>query len=153
MKVQIPDLRADAGKVRAVKRAPFFLFLLVAASCTQMQACPSTAGGSCDPRNADCPKGYSCSLAEICTRTCEQTSDCWVKVEDGCRYGSYLPGQTLPDGGIYQDVSDDGFCPETKLMLCIDGFCQREECAQGGCNYDVYGPSDFKSNRSQGPNP
>lgn len=126
------------------------LVLLCVAAC-QNQACPSTAGGTCDPRNANCPKGYVCALAEVCTRTCEQTSDCWVKVEDGCRY-TYLPGQRLPDGGVFSDqTTEDGICPETKLMECVSGYCQRAECASQSCDYDIYGPSEFKGNRSMGP--
>jgi hypothetical protein len=124
--------------------------LLVVASC-QNQACPSTAGGPCDPRNANCPRGYTCALAEICTRTCEQTPDCWVRVEDGCRY-TELPGQRLPDGGVFSDqATADGYCPETKIMECVSGYCQRSKCAAEGCDYDIYGPSGFKGNRSQGP--
>ncbi len=101
-------------------------------------------------RNANCPVGYACTLAEVCTRSCEQTSDCWVKVEDGCR-GAELPGQRLPDGGTFMETRDDGFCPETKVMECLQGYCQRFECVDGGCDYDLYGPSPFKGNRSQGP--
>jgi len=128
----------------------FPLVVCVFASCFQLQQCPSTAGGPCDPRDANCPKGYVCAIAEICTRTCEQTSDCWVKVADGCR-SSMLPLQTLPDGGTYMETTEDGFCPETKLMECLDGHCQRFECLDGGCDYDLYGPSPFKGNRSVGP--
>jgi hypothetical protein len=127
---------------------PAFVFILVA-SC-QNQACPSTVGGSCDPRSADCPAGYSCALAEVCTRKCEQTSDCWVSVNDGCRSGLY-PGQRLSDGGTFSETSEDGFCPETKEMECIEGHCQFYFCADGGCDRDMYGPSPFKSNRDQGP--
>jgi len=90
-------------------------------------------------------------MAEVCTRGCEQTSDCWVKVEDGCRFTG-LPGQRLRDGGVYTEMSDEGFCPETRLMECIEGHCQRSECTDGGCDYDLYGPSPFKGNRDQGPN-
>jgi hypothetical protein len=125
------------------------LTLVFVASC-QLQSCPSTAGGACDPRNANCPKGYACAVAEICTHPCEQPSDCWVKVSDGCRSND-LPGQKLPDGGFFTETSEDGFCTETKVMVCADGYCQREACADGGCDYDVYGPSPFKGNRSQGP--
>lgn len=132
-----------------VQRAfPLFVFIVVA-SCEQ-QACPSPAGGHCDPRKPNCPVGYSCGLVEICTRACDQTSDCWVKVEDGCR-SNETPGQRLADGGIFMETSDDGFCPETKLMDCLGGYCQRLECADGGCDYDLYGPSPFKGNRDQGP--
>jgi hypothetical protein len=127
---------------------PLGVFLVVM-SC-QNQACPSPAGGTCDPRNPGCPVQYVCALAEVCTRACEQASDCWVKVEDGCRY-TELPGQRLADGGIFMETSDDGFCPETKLMECIEGSCQRAECEDGGCDYDLYGPSPFKGNRNQGP--
>jgi hypothetical protein len=127
---------------------PIFAFIMVA-SC-QNQACPSTVGGTCDPRSANCPSGYTCALAEICTRTCEQTSDCWVPVSAGCR-SNYFPGQLLPDGGTYTEQSEDGFCPESKVMECISGYCQRAECADGGCDYDLYGPSPFKGNRNQGP--
>ena len=120
----------------------FRLLVFVAvASCEQ--ACPSDAGKSCDPRHANCPEGYSCALAEICTRRCELTSDCWVKVEFGCR-GPYLPGQRLPDGGAFQEVSEDGFCPETKLLSCVEGYCQLSDCADSGCDYDIYGPSPYK---------
>ncbi|MFT3707799.1 MAG: hypothetical protein QM817_09075 [Archangium sp.] len=117
--------------------------LLILASC-RISAC-SAAAEPCDPRNANCPKGYSCALAEICTRRCEQTSDCWVRVEDGCRYPGYLPGQKTPDGGVFSDQeSADGFCPETKAIECISGYCQQPECADGGCDYDLYGPSPYK---------
>jgi hypothetical protein len=133
-----------------VKR--FVLFILLFVAGCQFKACPSQAGGSCDPRNANCPTGYACSLSEICTRACEQTPDCWVKDTEGCR-SNELPGQRLPDGGVFTEMSDDGFCGETKLLSCVDGYCQRAECADGGCDYDVYGPSPFKGNRSQGPEP
>lgn len=116
-----------------------------------MSACPSTVGGACDPRDANCPTGYVCALgAEVCTRECAQDSDCWVKVEDGCRDVA-LPMMRLPDGGIFVETSDDGFCPESKAMLCLGGWCQRADCAPDGCVYDAYGPSPFKGNRSQGP--
>ena len=127
---------------------PSFVFIVVA-SCQQV-ACPSPAGGTCDPRNASCPANYTCSLAEVCTRPCEQSSDCWVKVTDGCHYTAF-PGQRLSDGGIFVETSDDGFCPDTKLIECIDAHCQRAECGDGGCDYDLYGPSEFKGNRNQGP--
>ena len=128
-------------------RFSLVLFVLIA-SC--QQACPSAAGAPCDPRNANCPPGYACAMAEVCARACEQTSECWVKVQDGCR-SNYFPGQRLPDGGVFTEVSDDGFCPETRLMECIEGHCQRFECADGGCDRDLYGPSPFKGNRDRGP--
>ncbi|MFO0598753.1 MAG: hypothetical protein U0228_25835 [Myxococcaceae bacterium] len=128
------------------------LFLCVMGASCQMQSCPSTPGGKCNPRGANCPKGYVCAMAEICTRACEQTSDCWVKVADGCRYDGYLPGELLPDGGVFTDqATEDGFCPESKLMTCQAGYCQRFACEDGGCDYDLYGPSEYKGNRSQGP--
>ena len=113
-------------------------------------SCPSPPGGTCDPRGPNCPRGYSCAMAEICTRACEQTSDCWVPVTDGCR-SLLFPGQRLADGGIFMETSEDGFCPESKLMECLEGHCQRVECLDGGCDYDLYGPSPFKGNRNQGP--
>lgn len=123
----------------------------LAAGCLGLKACPSEVGGPCDPRNANCPEGYTCALAaEVCTRTCAEASECWVKVEVGCR-GNTLPGQRLPDGGIFVESSDDGYCPETKAMVCLDGYCQRDACLDGGCDYDPYGPSPYKSNRDQGP--
>lgn len=125
-----------------------------------MSSCPSTAGSYCDPRSPNCPTGYECSLAEICTRTCEQDSDCWIKVTAGCRYNE-LPGQRLPDGGTFVESSDDGYCPDTKALRCfaspgIDALhCQLPQlpfCAEGGaCDYDIYGPSPSKGNRDQGP--
>ena len=129
---------------------PLRLLLLVAffAGCTN--ACPSMVGGACDPRNANCPTGYSCALAEVCTRHCDASSDCWTKVGDGCR-SNMMPGQRLSDGGVFVETTDDGFCAESKQMLCLDAYCQRDVCADGGCDYDIYGPSPFKGNRSQGP--
>lgn len=127
------------------------LGLFLFASCMDFGACPSTAGGSCEPRDANCPKGYTCALgAEICTRECVETVDCWLKTDDGCR-SDYLPLQTLPDGGTYTEMSDDGYCPESKVMVCLGGWCQRMKCLDGGCLYDEYGPSPFKGNRGQGP--
>lgn len=107
-------------------------------------------GGACDPRDANCPKGYFCALAEVCTRRCEATKDCWVKVDDGCRSNT-LPGQRLADGGVFVESTDDGFCAESKEMVCLEGYCQRAACLDGGCDYDLYGPSPFKGNRAQGP--
>lgn len=121
-----------------------------AAGCTQVSACPSPAGGACDPRNFTCPAGYTCALAEVCTRHCTQASDCWVKVSDGC-LSNTLPGELLPDGGVYVESSPDGYCTDTKSLVCLDGYCQKGACLDGGCDYDLYGPSPFKGNRSQGP--
>lgn len=128
---------------------PLFAFLAIA-SCQQQACLPSAAGGPCDPRNAVCPTGYHCALAEICTRACEQASDCWVPVTNGCYY-TYLPGQLQPDGGAYVESTEDGFCPDTKLLECVAGYCQRQECLSTPCDYDLYGPSEFKGNRDQGP--
>lgn len=140
-----------ARRGAAVTRRAWVLLLAVAGgSCVRLAGCPSVAGGPCDPRNANCPAGYTCALAEVCTRPCAETQECWVRVEDGCRY-TLLPGQRLPDGGVFTEASEDGYCPETKLLVCLDGFCQREACLDGGCDYDVYGPSPFKGNRDQGP--
>ncbi len=130
--------------------------LIFAASCLQ-QNCPSTPGGRCDPRAANCPANYYCAVAEICTHGCVEAADCWVKVGDGCRFDGYVPGQLQPDGGPFMETSDDGICPESKLLECVGGYCVRAGCARGtvsadgGCDYDVYGPSDYKGNRSQGP--
>ena len=50
-------------------------------------------------------------------------------------------------------LADDGYCPETKRMACVDGYCQQDVCTglDGGCDYDLYGPSPFKGNRNVGP--
>lgn len=56
----------------------------------------------------------------------------------------------LPDGGTFVEGSSD-YCPETLGLACIDGYCQQPRCADGSCDYDVYGPSPFKGNRTQGP--
>lgn len=125
------------------------LLLLLAAWCSCLSPnCPSQAGGSCDPRGANCPTGYYCALAEVCTRTCTETVDCWVRGEQGCR-PDLLPLQRLPDGGMFvESVDDAGYCPETKRLACVAGYCQRDGCADaGGCDYDVYAPSPFKGNR------
>lgn len=110
--------------------------------------CPSPAGGSCDPRGANCPTGYYCALTEVCTRPCAETSDCWLRGEQGCRPDAF-PGQRLPDGGTFQEtLTDAGFCPETLRLQCLGGYCQLDTCADaGGCEYDLYGPSPFKGNR------
>jgi hypothetical protein len=119
--------------------------------CTQIAACPSPAGGPCDPRNFQCPRDYYCAQAEVCTRHCTQAEDCWVKVTDGC-LSNILPGMSLPDGGVYVESSANGYCPETVVLVCLGGYCQRPVCLEdGGCDYDLYGPSPFKGNRSQGP--
>ncbi len=131
-------------------RFRFMLFVFAVGGC-QLGACPSSAGGACDPRDFNCPKDYACGLAEVCTRKCANDMECWVRVTDGCRSNA-LPLMRLPDGGTYTEDTGDGFCPETKLMVCLDGYCQRDTCAvDGGCNYDLYGPSPFKGTRSQGP--
>ena len=70
-------------------------------------------------------------------------------MEDGCRYTTF-PGERLSDGGVSMERSEDGFCPETKLMECIEGHCQRSEYADGGGDYDLYGPSPFKGDPNQG---
>ena len=131
---------------------PLRLFLLVAFFASCSGACPSVVGGACDPRNANCPTGYYCAIAEICTRHCEVSSDCWINVADGCR-SNWTPGMRLPDGGVFVESTDDGYCTESKQMGCLAGYCQRADCLEldGGCDYDVYGPSPFKGNRSQGP--
>lgn len=135
-----------------MRRLVLLSLWLVAAGCPGMQACPSQAGGPCDPRNANCPAGYTCALAaEVCTRDCTETSQCWVPVSAGPCRGNTLPGQRLPDGGVFVEESADGFCPETKAMVCLDGACQRDACLDGGCDYDPYGPSPYKGNRDQGP--
>jgi hypothetical protein len=134
---------------RLPRNVAFAVLLFIA--CQKLPACPSPAGGSCDPTDPNCPKGYSCAAAaQVCTRACEQDSDCWVKVEDGCRANS-LPGERFPDGGVFVESSEDGFCSETKLMVCLAGYCQRSSCVQDpGCD-DLYGPSPYAGNRSQGP--
>lgn len=124
--------------------------VVLVASCQQV-ACPSVAGKECDPRNYNCPPTYTCSLAEVCTKPCETTEECWVPVTDGCRFDGYLPGQLQPDGGPFMEVTEDGFCPETKAVVCERGFCQHVRYLDGGRDYDLYGPSDYKGNRSQGP--
>jgi hypothetical protein len=145
-KKSIPERRVKHRGVAAV-------FVCVLAGCFNTKACASQAGGHCDPRNFECPKSYNCSLAEVCTKACEQTSDCWVKFADGC-ISTNLPGMRLPDGGVFMEMmSEDGFCPESKQIVCLNKFCQQEVCVDGGCNYDIYGPSEFKGNRSQGPPP
>ncbi len=132
-----------SGEDASVSRwFPIFVFIMVA-SC-QQQACPSLAGDTCNPRNPNCPQGYTCAISEICTKKCEQTSDCWIPVSEGCR-SNYFPGQRLPDGGTFVEVSDDGFCPQSKELECIVGYCQLpSKCGPDGCDYDLYGPSHYK---------
>ena len=121
---------AVTGEDAAVRHwFPLFVFIMVA-SCQQV-ACPSAPGGPCNPRNAACPAQYHCALAEICTRKCEQPSDCWVKVEEGCYYDQ-RPGQIQADGGAYMEMSDEGFCPESRSMQCLQGYCQRGTCPAEG---------------------
>src|SRR5262245_34052696 len=74
--------RGDRTRVawsRSMHRISFPALALFFVTSCQITVC-SVAGGTCDPRNANCPKGYTCSLAEVCTHACEQTSDCWIKV-------------------------------------------------------------------------
>lgn len=142
-------------RVPFVRRRVFFWWVAAFVGCATpigQGSCPAPAGGNCEPRKQNCPEGYYCPLAEICTRTCEQTSDCWIRVELGCRSNA-VPYQRLPDGGQYTEENDEGYCPETRRLVCLAGYCQKNECesADGGCDYDVYGPSPFKGNRSVGP--
>ena len=118
--------------------------------CIRLDACPSPAGGSCDPAANDCPKSYYCAAAEVCTRACVEAKDCWVATADGCR-PKYFPLQRLPDGGTFVETSSDGYCPETQAMACLGGYCQPDTCGDAGCAYDMYGPSPFKGNRTGGP--
>lgn len=127
---------------------PLFAFIAIA-SC-QQAACPSGPGGPCNPRDPNCPEGYTCALAEICTHACEQASDCWVRVGNGCRI-TCAPGQRLSDGGFCTDQGDGEYCPETLTMECVSGYCQLPQCLASPCDYDLYGPSDWKGNRDQGP--
>jgi hypothetical protein len=73
-----------------------------------------------------------------------------VKVEDGCYY-ERLPFERLPDGGTFVEESDEGYCPDSRTLACVQGYCRLGECADGGCDPDLYGPSDYAGNRSQGP--
>lgn len=123
--------------------------VVLVASCQQV-ACPSQPGRECDPRNYNCPPTYTCSLAEVCTKPCETTEECWVPITDGCVI-KYAPGQLQPDGGPYMEESEDGFCPESKRVVCEGGYCQHENFVNGTWDYDLYGPSGNKGNRSQGP--
>ncbi|PZR06592.1 MAG: hypothetical protein DI536_29995 [Archangium gephyra] len=130
---------------RVSRRAYLFLLFFVA-SC-QLK-CPSSAGGNCDPRNFDCPGDYYCAQIEICTKQCEQTSDCWIPSNNGCRYGEGpVPGTKLSDGGVFQDVDDEGYCTDSRALECIGGYC----IPPGFPTDDMYGPSPNKGNRSQGP--
>lgn len=137
------------------RSASFWWFVVIFLDCTTpagQGSCPAPAGGPCEPRKQNCPEGYYCPLTEVCTRTCEQSMDCWVKVAAGCRSNA-VPYMRLPDGGVFMETMDDGYCPETKRLVCVGGYCQNDTCAfdDGGCDYDLYGPSPFKGNRSVGP--
>ncbi len=130
---------------KAVKRRLFFFAVLVFASCLDVGGCPAAANGSCQPRSSNCPHGYFCSLAEICTKACEKDSDCLVNASGGC-YSDPLPGMRLSDGGVATGAPPaDGICPESKSLVCLSLYCQSNTCPDAGCDYDVYGPSPFKS--------
>lgn len=142
-------------RLPTVSKRLFWWSVIAFVSCATplgQGSCPAPAGGHCEPRKQNCPQGYYCPLTEICTRTCEQTSDCWLRVETGCRSDA-VPFMRLPDGGTYTEVQDEGYCPESRRMVCLGGYCQRDECVllDGGCDYDLFGPSPFKGNRSVGP--
>lgn len=130
---------------RALKHRLFFFAVLAFASCLDVGGCPAAANGSCHPRSSNCPHGYFCSLAEICTKACAIDSDCLVDASGGC-YSDGLPGMRLPDGGVSNGGPPaDGICPESKSLVCLVGYCQSNRCPDAGCDYDVYGPSPFKS--------
>lgn len=57
----------------------------------------------------------------------------------------------LSDGGTCREDTGVEFCPESLEVACVSGYCQLATCLDGGCDYDVYGPSGNKGNRSQGP--
>lgn len=121
------------------------LALIIFASCLDTGGCPASASGPCHPRSSNCPNGYVCSLAEVCSKACTVNSDCLVDATGGC-YSDGLPGMRLPDGGVSNGAPPaDGICPESKSLVCLGGFCQKEVCLlDGGCDYDLYGPSPFK---------
>jgi hypothetical protein len=119
--------------------------MLFAASCLDLGGCPASANGPCHPRSSICPTGYFCALAEICTKACAVDSDCLIDASGGC-YSDGLPGMRLPDGGTSNGAPPaDGICPESRSLVCLQGYCQQSTCREdGGCDYDVYGPSPFK---------
>lgn len=120
------------------------LGLMIAAGCVDLGGCPAPANGPCHPRSSNCPSGYVCSLAEICTKACTVDENCLVDAQGGC-YSDGLPGMRLPDGGTSTGGPPaDGICPESKSLVCLDGYCQSNACLDGGCDYDLYGPSPFK---------
>lgn len=133
--------------MQRVSKRQVSLFLFVTMASCQQLACPSPAGRNCDPRSYDCPADYYCAQIEICTKPCEQTSDCWIKSTNGCRYEGHLPGTRLPDGGVFQDVDDEGYCTDSRALECIGGYCIPPDFEAN----DVYGVSPNKGNRNQGP--
>ena len=137
--------------VRQRDRVPrlALLALLSFGGCYDLGGCPAAANGSCHPRSSNCPQGYFCSLAEICTKGCTIDSDCLVNASGGC-FSDALPGMRLPDGGTATGAPpEDGICPESKSLVCLDGYCQQNTCLDGGCDYDLYGPSPFKGGGGQ----
>jgi hypothetical protein len=102
--------------------ALFSVFVL--ANCfSSGGACPSTAGGDCDPleEESQCPGDYYCARSGICTKTCSSTEECKVTCEQ-CK------------GAM---CTDAGLCGGSGSIVCEGGYCVNPDNPS-----DPYGPKD-----------
>ncbi len=123
--------------------APLFLFGLLGCWNLGPVDCngPQPAGGRCQVGSSSCASGYYCALTETCTRSCENDRDCLVTCGASTDNGNGC--------GVNDPCDlDAGLCESSKLMRCVERFCQGN-CPlgppddAGACEYDVYGPSSF----------
>jgi hypothetical protein len=100
----------------------------------------SRTGGPCNPLSSkeQCPPGDFCARVEVCTHACTRDDDCRAScsVDDA--------GQAV--GCPFGDTCRDGVCSSDVGVRCLDGVCQPpcpSVLADGGCDWDIYGPSDY----------
>lgn len=100
----------------------------------------SPTGGPCNPfaSTEQCAAGHFCARVEVCTHACTFDTQCRAtcSVNDA--------GQAV--GCPFGDTCRGGVCSSDVGARCLGGVCQPPCTAllsDGGCDWDVYGPSDY----------
>lgn len=100
----------------------------------------TVTGGSCNPFSTSdqCPVGDFCSRVELCTHACT--------VDFECRTRCSVDDAGVARGCPLGDRCREGTCSSDLGARCVEGICQPPCTAflsDGGCDWDVYGPSDY----------